>query len=79
MNQVPKQPRGVQEWIILALCLGFGGHIALGLLLHSPDRWPVGTAGSYGMLFAGLLYIVAQLARSLWRIFISRREAVKEL
>ena len=78
MSQLSGQPRFVQEWIILAICLGFGGHIALGLLLHSPDRWPVGTAGSYGIFFAGLLYVVVQFTRSLWRMFVSKRSITKE-
>jgi hypothetical protein len=26
----------MQEWIIFALCLGVGGHIALGVVMHAP-------------------------------------------
>ncbi len=30
----------MQEWIIFALCLGVGGHIALGVIMHDPNLWP---------------------------------------
>lgn len=56
----------VREWIILAICLGLGGHIALGVILHARDLWSLKDAGFNGLL-AGLgLYLVVQLLRSLW-------------
>ena len=33
--------RAIKEWVIFAVCMGLGGHIALALLLHAPaDQWP---------------------------------------
>ena len=55
-----------REWIIFALCLGAGGHLALGFVLHAPDLWPWSRAGLYG-LFSGLvIYVLVQVARFLW-------------
>jgi len=54
-----------REWIIFALCLGAGGHLALGFVLHAPDLWPWSRAGLYG-LFSGLaLYVLVQVVRFL--------------
>jgi len=39
----------MQEWIIFALCLGVGGHIALGVVMHAPGLWPWSTTGFYGL------------------------------
>jgi len=58
----------VREWIIFALCLGLGGHIALGVVLHAPDLWPWSRAGLYGLLSGLGLYGLVQLGRSLWRL-----------
>ncbi len=56
----------VREWIVLAICLGLGGHIALGVILHGQGLWSLKDAGSNGLL-AGLgLYLLIQLLRSLW-------------
>lgn len=57
----------MREWIIFALCLGLGGHIALGFVLHAPDLWPWSRAGLYG-IFSGLaVYAVIQVVRLLWQ------------
>jgi hypothetical protein len=56
-----------REWIIFAICLGLGGHIALGVMLHAPDLWPLSRAGLYGLLSGLALYGVVQLGRSFWR------------
>ena len=45
----------MREWIIFALCLGVGGHVALGVVLHAPELWPWSTAGFYGLLRIGHL------------------------
>jgi hypothetical protein len=58
----------VREWIIFAICLGLGGHIALGIVLHAPDLWPWSRAGLYGLLSGLGLYGLVQLGRSLWRL-----------
>ena len=57
----------MREWIVFALCLGFGGHIALAVVLHAPDVWPWSRASLYG-IFSGLaVYALVQLLRFLWQ------------
>ena len=56
----------VREWVIFAICLGLGGHLVLGLILHAPDLWPWHEAGLYGLLVGLSVYVVVQLLRSLW-------------
>lgn len=55
-----------REWIIFALCLGAGGHLALGFVLHAPDLWPWSRAGLYGLLSGLVIYVLVQVARFLW-------------
>lgn len=55
-----------REWIIFALCLGAGGHLALGFVLHAPDLWPWSRAGLYGLLSGLVIYILVQALRFLW-------------
>ncbi len=59
----------MREWIIFALCLGVGGHVALGVMLHAPDLWPWSTAGFYGLLSGLVIYAVVQGGRGLWNLF----------
>ncbi len=54
------------EWIIFALCLGLGGHLALALLLHFPER-PVETLWRDGVLLSLAAYVCVQLLRAAWR------------
>ena len=61
-----------REWIIFAVCLGLGGHIALAVVLHAPDQWPWRKAWLYGLLSGVALYVVVQVIRSLWWIFRGR-------
>jgi hypothetical protein len=56
----------LREWIIFAISLGVGGHIALGVVLHAPEAWPWRTAGLSGLLIGLLVYGLVQLARSVW-------------
>jgi hypothetical protein len=63
-----------REWIIFAICLGFGGHIALGVMLHAPELWPSSRAGLYGLLSGLGLYGAVQLGRSIWRLHRDPRE-----
>lgn len=63
----------VREWMIFAICLGFGGHVALGLILHAPDLWSWQNAGRRGLLIGLGVYAMAQLVRSLW--WIARRRS----
>jgi hypothetical protein len=58
----------VREWIIFAVCLGIGGHIALGFVLHAPDLWPWGRAGLYGLLSGLTVYVVVQIVRWIWTL-----------
>ncbi len=56
-----------REWIIFAICLGLGGHIVLGLILHAPEGWPWNKAGTVGLLIGLSVYVVVQVGRSaLW-------------
>jgi len=58
--------RLIREWIIFAICLGLGGHIALALLLHAPEQWPVNTLWLYGASLTLSIYVCVQLLRSVW-------------
>jgi hypothetical protein len=58
----------IREWIIFALCLGVGGHIALGVILHAPGYWPWSTAGFYGLLSGLGLYGLVQAGRAIWKV-----------
>ena len=69
---IPLKSMLAREWIIFALCLGLGGHIALGFVLHAPERWPWDKAGASGLLMGVLAYIVVQFVRSLWRLIKGR-------
>lgn len=60
------KPNLLKEWIIFALCIGAGAHIALGLVLHAPERWPVSTAWVNGFLLAVSCYICVQLIRAIY-------------
>jgi len=58
----------IREWIIFALCLGVGGHLALAFVLHAPDLWPWNRAGFYGLLSGLVFYAVVQIGRWIWRV-----------
>ncbi len=58
-----------REWIIFAICLGLGGHIALAVVLHAPDLWPWSKAWLYGIFSGFALYVAVQVVRSIWWIF----------
>ena len=62
-----------REWIIFALCLGAGGHLALAFVLHAPDVWPWSRAGLYGLLSGLVIYTGVQVARFIWSRFKSGR------
>jgi hypothetical protein len=59
----------IREWIIFALCLGVGGHIALAFVLHAPDLWPWNRAGLYGLLSGLAAYALVQISRWVWATF----------
>lgn len=58
-----------REWIVFALCLGAGGHLALGFVLHAPDLWPWSRAGLYGLLSGFAIYAGVQVVRFVWTRF----------
>lgn len=64
-----------REWIIFALCLGAGGHLALGFVLHAPDMWPWSRAGFYGLMSGLTIYAGVQIIRVLWR-YVRRTKAL---
>jgi hypothetical protein len=68
----------LREWIIFALCLGLGGHIVLGIILHDPAAWPWGEAGLRGLLVGLFVYVVVQTLRSLWWLVRSRHRRVED-
>ena len=59
----------VREWIVLALCLGLGAHVALGFLLHGGLNWPTEFYGYYGIFWGVFIYVIVQISRSIWRVF----------
>ncbi|MBI3808782.1 MAG: hypothetical protein HY281_14940 [Nitrospirae bacterium] len=59
----------MQEGIIFALCLGVGGHIALGVVMHDPSLWPWSTTGFYGLLSGLAVYGLVQTGRGVWKLF----------
>ena len=59
----------VREWIVLAICLGLGAHVALGVLLHGGLDWPTEAFGFYGIFFGILIYVVVQIIRSIWWVW----------
>ena len=59
----------LREWIIFALCLGLGAHVALGFLLHGGRSWPTEWYGIYGALFGLGIFIMVQISRSIWWIW----------
>ena len=61
-----QKSRVIKEWIIFSLSLGLGGHIALGLVLHAPEQWPLNTVWIYGLFIALSFYVVIQFSRSFW-------------
>jgi hypothetical protein len=64
----------MREWIIFALCLGVGGHIALAFVLHAPDLWPWQRAGFYGLLSGVAVYVAVQATRWLSKLLRSRNQ-----
>jgi hypothetical protein len=59
----------IREWIVLAICLGLGAHVALGVLLHGSLDWPTESYGLYGIFFGIFIYVVVQVSRSLWWVW----------
>jgi len=62
-----------REWIIFALSIGLGGHVALGIVLHdpSPKQWQ--DIGWNVVFFGFFIYILFQAARSVFIVVRARR------
>ena len=63
--------RAIKEWVIFAVCMGLGGHIALALLLHAPtDQWPDRapwfSVVGFSLSLSFSVYVGVQLIRSAW-------------
>ncbi|MEX5216166.1 MAG: hypothetical protein NW703_18630 [Nitrospiraceae bacterium] len=67
-----------REWIIFALCLGAGGHVALGVILHEPSWWPWSSAGFSGLLIGLAIYVMVQMMRIVWRLTQDKRRETLE-
>lgn len=62
-----------REWIIFALSIGLGGHVALGLVLHNPSPRPWQDTG-WSAFFIGLfIYVLFQAGRSIFLVIRARR------
>ncbi|MCG3768380.1 MAG: hypothetical protein JW394_0486 [Nitrospira sp.] len=59
----------MREWIVFSLCMGVGGHIALGFVLHAPGLWPWSRAWLYGLISGLVVYGLVQGARGAWKLF----------
>lgn len=62
-----------REWIIFALSIGIGGHVAFGMVLHDPfqQRWQ---EMGWNSLFVGLfVYVAVQAGRSIFSAIRSRQ------
>ncbi|MER3422108.1 MAG: hypothetical protein C4293_01585 [Nitrospiraceae bacterium] len=66
-----------REWMIFALSIGLGGHIVLGLTLHTPELWPWNKAGVYGLLVGLSVYVSVQLVRSMWWVIRGSNKSTK--
>ena len=62
-----------REWIILAVSMGAGAHIALGLILHSPDTWDWNHTATHIGLIGLSVYVAIQIGRSCWWFFRGRK------
>ena len=68
-----------KEWIILALCLGLGAHVTLGLVLHGGEAARTETYGLYGILISVSIYVLVQLGRSVWWLLRGERSEQETL
>ena len=73
--EVSRRTTLVREWVVFALCLGLGGHIVLGVILHAPEKWPWTDAGVHGLLVGLSVYVVVQLVRSVWWLIRGKTKA----
>ena len=63
----------IREWIIFALSIGLGAHVALGLILHDPASRPIHDMGWNAVLIGLILYAAVQACRSILLFVRARR------
>ncbi len=73
IDESRKKKTVFRECIIFAVSIGAGAHIALGLILHSPDTWDWNHTATHIGLIALSVYIAIQTGRSLWWFFKRRK------
>ncbi len=73
IDESGKKKTVFREWIIFAVSMGAGAHIALGLILHSPDKWDWNHTAVHIGLIGLSVYVVVQIARSCWWFIRGRR------
>jgi hypothetical protein len=64
----PRRLPIAREWIIFAICMGLGGHLVLGIVLHAPDAWPWEQAGRHALLVGFAVYVAVLLSRAAVRV-----------
>ena len=74
IDQSAKKKTVFREWIIFAVSMGAGAHIALGLILHAPGKWDWDHTAAHIILIGLSVYISAQILRSLWWFFKGRKQ-----
>jgi len=65
----------IREWVLFALSLGFGGHVALAMMLHAAELWPWDKAGIYAFLVGLSVYVGMQVLRSMWWVITEARRS----
>ena len=73
IDQSAKKKTVFRECIVFAVSIGAGAHIALGLILHSPDTWDWNHTAVHVTLIGLSVYVFIQIARSCWWLFKGRK------
>ncbi|HHZ82471.1 MAG TPA: hypothetical protein EYN60_00385 [Nitrospirales bacterium] len=73
IDESGKKKTVFREWIIFAVSMGAGAHIALGMILHSPDTWDWNHTAIHTFLIGLSVYVIAQIGRSCWGFFKRRK------
>jgi hypothetical protein len=63
----------IREWIIFALSIGLGAHVALGLILHDSAPRPAQDMAWNALLIGLIIYAVFQAGRSVFLFLRARR------
>ncbi len=63
-----------RESIVFALSMGAGAHVALGLILHSPETWDWNQTGFHIMLIGFSVYAAVQTSRLLWWVVRNKKQ-----